>query len=84
MKIAGLIIGILAILGMFLAFIPCIGALNWINIPFAVLGLILSIISFDQERRAGLSTGTSLAGIIMCAIAIFFGLIRLVLGGGVI
>ncbi|TCD12797.1 hypothetical protein EZ449_01765 [Pedobacter frigidisoli] len=84
MKIAGLIIGILAILGMILAFIPCIGALNWINIPFAVLGLIFSILGLNQDQRTGLPKGTSIAGIIMCAIAIFFGLIRLILGGGII
>ena len=29
--------GILAICGMFIGFIPCLGSLNWLNIPFADL-----------------------------------------------
>lgn len=72
MKIIGLILGILAALGMLLAFIPLLGWLNWINIPFAIVGLIFSAISKSK------------GGTVLCAVAVIFGMIRLALGGGII
>ncbi len=72
MKIIGLILGILAALGMLLAFIPLLGWLNWINIPFAIVGLIFSVISKSK------------GGTILCIVAVIFGMIRLALGGGII
>ena len=81
MGVAALVFGILSIIGMVIAFIPCLGALNWINIPFSVVGLIISVIaatSGEAERPKGI------AGIVLCAIAIVFGGIRLILGGGIL
>lgn len=72
MKTFGLVLGILAALGMLLAFIPFLGWLNWFNIPFAIIGLILSAI------------GRSRGGIILCISAILFGFLRLFLGGGIL
>ncbi len=72
MKTLGLILGILAALGMLLAFIPLFGWLNWLNIPFAILGLIFSVI------------GKSRGGTILCIVAILFGILRLALGGGIL
>ncbi len=72
MKTFGLILGILAVLGMLLAFVPLLGWLNWINIPFAILGLIISAI------------GKSNRGMVLCGIAIMFGLLRLIMGGGIL
>jgi hypothetical protein len=71
--------GIFAILGFLVAFIPCLGALNWLNIPFAVVGLIVSIVAFASGvpgRRA-----FSAVGIALCLIAVLIGAKRLVLGG---
>ncbi|MDO5608950.1 MAG: hypothetical protein Q4G08_10905 [Capnocytophaga sp.] len=82
MKTAALIFGILSILGMLLGFIPCLGAFNWLNIPFAVIGLIISIVAYTNED--GKPKGNATAGIVMCAIAIVFGGIRLLLGGGIL
>lgn len=72
MKTLGRIFGILAICGMFLGMIPFLGWLNWFNIPLAIIGLLISII------------GKSRGGIIICVVAIFFGLLRLMLGGGLL
>lgn len=72
MKTIGRIFGILSLFGMVLGLIPLLGWLNWLNIPLAILGLILSII------------GKSKGGIIICIVAIFFGILRLMLGGGII
>ena len=78
MQIVSLVWGILAILGLGVAFIPCLGWLNWANIPFAVVGLIISIMA--KTRR---HSGAAMAGIALNAIAIMLGLIRLKLGLGI-
>ncbi|MFZ5516987.1 MAG: hypothetical protein ACOY90_10140 [Candidatus Zhuqueibacterota bacterium] len=82
MQTLSLIWGILAILGMVVGFIPCLGALNWLNIPFSGIGLIISVISLatSDERTRGAAIG----GVICCAIAVMFGIIRLIIGGGVL
>lgn len=71
MKTIAVILGIMSTIGMFLAFIPLFGWLNWLNIPFAILGLIFSLL------------GNSPEGKILCILAIVFGLLRLILGGGI-
>lgn len=82
MTILSLVWGILAILGLGVAFLPCLGSLNWINIPFAGIGLIISIIALVQAPPA--KKGAPIAGTVLCAIAVLFGIIRLIAGGGVI
>ena len=81
MNILNIIWGSLAILGMIFGFIPCFGAFNWINIPFAGIGVILGIVGIAVEKD---SKGGSIAGLIMCSAAVVFGAIRLLLGGGVV
>lgn len=83
MQILSLIWGILSILGMLIGFIPCLGAYNWINIPFAALGLIFSIIAV-VNANPGESKSSGTAGLIMCASAVIFGVFRLMLGGGIL
>ena len=62
---------VLVIVGLF---VPLVG----------LVGLILSIVGYAQAKREGLSTGLSLAGIIIGAIATAVGLIiLLVLVGGI-
>ena len=84
MSTAGFVVGILALITFVIALIPCIGALNWLNIPFAILGLILNIIAIAQSSSAGTGMGKNVAGAIMCGVAIVFGGFRLLLGGGVL
>lgn len=83
MQIVSLMWGILALVGMLVGFLPFFGALNWLLIPFAVIGAILSAIAAGTAP-AGVSKGKSLAGLICCGIAAIFGLIRLVVGFGVV
>jgi hypothetical protein len=64
------------------AFLPCLGALNWINIPFSLGGLIVSAIATSQAPLD--KKNMAIGGIVLCAFAAVFGLIRLVLGGGVL
>lgn len=82
MKRASLIMGIISICGMVIGFFPCFGSLNWINIPFSGVGLIIGIIAYNQED--GEPKGNAKTGIILCAIAVFLGLFRLLIGGGVV
>jgi hypothetical protein len=82
MHVVGLIWGVLAAIGMLVGFVPCLGALNWLNIPFAGVGIVVSGVAYsramEDEKRS------AVAGLILCTIALFFGLMRLVLGGGVL
>jgi hypothetical protein len=82
MSTLALIWGILAIIGFMVAFLPCLGSLNWLNVPFSVIGLVISIIAVGKEapdRRGG-----AMAGLVLCAIAVIVGIIRLWAGGGIL
>jgi hypothetical protein len=83
MQVISLVWGILALVGMFIAFFPCLGSLNWLNIPFALIGLIVSIVALVQAKPEEKKSG-SVAGICCCAAAVLFGAIRLMLGGGLL
>jgi len=83
MQIVSLTWGILALVGMLVGFVPFFGALNWLLIPFAGLGAIVSAIAAGTAPE-GVSKGNSIAGLICCGIATIFGLIRLIVGFGVI
>jgi hypothetical protein len=82
MQVLSLVWGILAILGMLVGFFPCLGALNWPNIPFAVVGLIISVITLVTVK--GPSKGGAIAGVVLCGVAALLGLLRLAVGGGVL
>ena len=77
-----MIFGLLSLLGFFICLLPLLGALNWLNIPFAVIGLVISIIALTTAKDE--PRGQSIAGLIMCLVAILFGMLRLMLGGGVL
>lgn len=79
LSIFSLVWGILAIIGMAVGIIPCFGSLNYLNIPFAVLGLLFSILAILLSSKKELA----IAGCLLCAVAIFIGAIRLVIGFGV-
>lgn len=82
MGIISLVWGIFALLWMLLAFVPLLGWGNWFMIPFAVVGAILAAIGIavtDPAKR-----GRAKAGLLLNAVAIVAGAIRLLLGGGVL
>lgn len=80
LSILSLVWGILAILGMVVGFIPCLGSINYLNIPFAVFGLLFSVLSLVLSSNKEYA----IAGCVLCAVAIFLGAIRLVLGFGIL
>lgn len=82
MQIISLVWGVCALLGFLVAFIPCLGSLNWLNIPFSAVGLVFSLVAFaagTPGRRA-----FSVVGIILCIIGVLIGAKRLVAGGGIL
>jgi hypothetical protein len=82
MQLLALIWGILSIVGFGIAFLPCLGSLNWLNIPFAVVGLIISIVAASNAPVG--QKGAAVAGLVLNAIAIVFGAMRLMAGGFVL
>jgi hypothetical protein len=80
MQILSLVWGILAVLGLGIGIIPCLGSLNWINIPFAAVGLVIGIVAKSKPGNSAAAT----IGIILNGIAVAFGVVRLILGGGIL
>jgi len=81
MGIVSVIWGVLAIFGMLVALTPCLGALNWLNIPFSLIGIVFSVIAMSGEEPA---KSQGIAGLIMCLIAIVVGAFRLIIGLGIV
>ena len=79
MQFIGLLLGIFSIIGMFIAFLPLLGWMNWGVIPFAIAGLVVSIIGTSIAKR---SRGLGVAAIALCSITILVGIIRLNIGSG--
>jgi hypothetical protein len=82
MSTVSLVWGIVSLVGMMVGLLPCLGSLNWLNIPFSAAGLIVSIIALT--KAAPDQKGGAIAGVVLCSVAVLLGLIRLVAGGGVV
>jgi len=80
MQLVSVVWGILALLGALVAFFPCLGWMNWMIIPFALIGLIMSLVARDQEARTGVKPSNT--GVILNGSAVVMGIVRLTLGGG--
>ena len=72
LNIASLVIGVIALILAVFAFIPLLGWANWVIVPFAVVGLALGAMS---DRTAGRNLNI---------VVIVIGIVRLMLGGGLI
>jgi hypothetical protein len=81
MRFISFVWGLLAMAGFLFGLIPCLGAWNWINIPFAVIGLIISIVAVTTSSPR--HKGPAIAGLIFCTIAVAVGALRLLLGFGI-
>ena len=71
-NLASLIVGFVALVCALVAFLPLLGWLNWLIIPLAVVGAAIGVIS----------RGT--AGRNLNLLVIVIGVVRLVLGGGIL
>lgn len=79
MGVLALVWGIAAFLFFVLALLPCLGWLNWLNIPFAVVGVILSIVAMAKARPG--AQGAAIGGLVLSLCAVVVGFLRLALGG---
>ena len=82
MQMLSLVWGILAFIGLVIAFFPCLGSLNWLNIPFSAIGLIISIIALTKSPVD--KKTLAIVGIILCGLAVVAGTLRLIMGAGVV
>ena len=71
MNIFSIIVGVLALLGAFVGFIPLLGWFNWLVIPLAVVGLVLGLLAKENGGRN--------VNIVVLVLAV----IRLSIGGGI-
>lgn len=72
LNIVSLIIGVVALIFAAIAFLPLLGWANWLIIPMAIVGAVVGMAS------------RSTAGRNLNLFVILIGVVRLVLGGGII
>jgi hypothetical protein len=71
-NLASLIIGLVALVFAIIAFIPLLGWANWLIIPLAIIGAVVGMVS------------RSTAGRNLNLFVIVIGVVRLMLGGGIL
>ena len=71
-NVASLIIGAIALLCAIVAFLPLLGWLNWLIIPLAIIGAGVGMISRSNAGRN------------LNLLVIVIGVVRLMLGGGIL
>jgi hypothetical protein len=82
--VLALVWGILAFVGFIVGLIPCLGWVNWLNIPFAIAGVVIAIVAMSQASAERRPVGPAIGGLVLSITAVVIGLIRLLLGGGVV
>ena len=82
MGLISLLWGIVSIVWMVLALIPLLGWGNWFLIPFATVGAVIGAIGIAITSPG--NRGRAKAGLVLNAIAIIVGIVRLNLGAGII
>lgn len=71
LNIVSILIGLLSLVIVIPAQIPLLGALNWIALPFVVVGIVLGQLSSSNGGRN------------FCLVVFAIAVIRLMLGGGI-
>ena len=71
-NIASLIIGLVALIGALVAFLPLLGWANWLIIPLAIVGAGVGVLSRSTSGRN------------LNLLVIVIGVVRLMLGGGIL
>lgn len=72
MNVVSIVIGLVALVGALVGFIPLLGWLNWLVIPLAVVGLVVGLLA---QERSGRNVN---AVVLVVAVA------RLAIGGGLL
>ena len=72
LNVASLLIGLVALICALVAFLPLLGWLNWLIIPLAIIGAAVGLISSGSAGRN------------LNLLVIVIGIVRLVIGGGIL
>ncbi|MEX2540432.1 MAG: hypothetical protein WD314_01440 [Trueperaceae bacterium] len=72
MNIISIVIGVVALLGALVGFIPLLGWFNWLVIPLAVIGLVVGMLARENGGR-------NVNGVVLV-----LAVLRLIIGGGII
>ena len=72
MNLVSILIGVAALVGALVGFIPLLGWLNWFVIPLAVVGLVLGLMARETSGRN------------VNAVVLILAIVRLSLGGGIL
>ena len=72
LNIVSLIIGLVALVFAVIAFIPLLGWANWLIIPLAIIGAVVGMLSASNTGRN------------LNLFVIVIGIVRLMLGGGIL
>jgi hypothetical protein len=73
--------GIVAIALMLIGFIPCLGWLNYLNLTFSFITIILSIVALASAKSES-ARSSAIIGLALVVLAICLGVGRLIIGGG--
>ena len=71
-NLVSLVIGVVALICALVAFIPLLGWANWLIIPLAIIGAVIGMVSRSSAGRN------------LNLFVILIGVIRLMLGGGIL
>ena len=72
LNVVSIIIGAVALLFALIAFLPLLGWANWLIIPLAIIGAVVGMMSSSNAGRN------------LNFLVIVIGIVRLMLGGGII
>ncbi|MGC9971276.1 MAG: hypothetical protein ABSE56_11880 [Bryobacteraceae bacterium] len=75
MQTLSLVWGVLAFVGMVISLFPCLGKLNYVNVPFAAVGLVVGLVTMATSKAW--TKVPTIAGLACCGIAIVVGVLRL-------
>ena len=82
MGVISIVWGVVALLWMILSLIPLLGWGNWFMIPFAAIGAIIAAIGILFTRTE--NRGRAKTGLWLNLAAIAVGVVRLLIGGGLV
>lgn len=72
LNILSILVGLVAALLAFIGLIPLLGWVNWFMLPVAFVGLVIGLLSGSNGGRN------------LCMVVIIIGILRLMLGGGIL
>ena len=80
LSVVALLWGILATFGILAGFIPCLSGVSWLNLPFALIGAVVGIVSMFMRPQGG--TKSAVIGTSLCMLACLAAIFRLIVGSG--